>query len=190
MGSKKRKPNSTNPAKQARQEAGTDMLWVRTEPTLDGKGWTTTVDFDDDHSISLAPGQVVAYSNALLMACATADYDAAVFAQLVKRVKSENHAIMTVMDLRKDRPEPVEVEGYSFVGGISHKTKRGFITINFNGEGLHQLDVEPARGHALHVLEALIVADLDAAYLTHLRGIVGLEEPVARAVIAELAVHR
>lgn len=184
--SKKRKPNSGNPAKPAEEMRG---IWVRTERTIDGKGWMVTVELDEDHAIVLSPDEVHAYSTALLTACARAEYDAAVIRQLSQRTRVE-HAIATVQDLRKDRPEWVEIHGWSFAGGVSQKTRKGFITILHNGEPHSQIDLEPARGHALHVLDALIVADLDAQYMTHLRSAIGLDEPVAANVVAELAVHR
>ena len=50
--SKKRKSNSGNPAKprvpKTELEPGDWWSWIRTAPTLDGKSWMITLEFDED----------------------------------------------------------------------------------------------------------------------------------------------
>jgi len=67
-----------------------------------------------------------------------------------------------------------------------------FLTIAIGGgtEPVGQWTVADARGHASHVMGAVVVADLDAAYHRVLIGAVGIEDAKARNVIEDIAKHR
>lgn len=166
-------------------------IWVRTEPTLDGKGFIVTLSLGSDYAVTLTPTRAMAYASTLLAAVADAEYDHAIMRQLTKDGNDEDPAIWRfITDFRKDRPRR-EGAGLVFEGGVAYRNKLPFIAIkDQGGKGVGQLNPAKARRHALDVLEARIGADLDATYLRMLRADVGLEESVARAAVAQLGEHR
>lgn len=186
----KRKKTRGNPAKAARTEQ--TAVWMRTEPTLDGTGYMVVIEIDDDHALTLDREQANAYSYAILEAVARAEYDAAVFNQISKRMSDkEGYASQLVVDLRKDRPDIdfSVMEPMSFTPGVNQRGKP-FLLINMAGEPVGQWDLKDARLHALMVLESIVVADLDAGYRRALLGIIGLEGHVATSVVDDLRNYR
>lgn len=185
--SKRRKPNSLNPAKDA--ERPQEKIWVHTQRTIDDRGWMVTVDFSDSHTIALDPEETQTYFETVLAAAARAEYDAAVLAQLAERTDLQ-HAQITVMNLRADRPPLPVIQGWDFRGGVAARDRKGFVAAYFEGEEVFQMQVDAARGHAMHVREATIVADLDSGYRTALISTIGLDADTANAVVGNLAIHR
>lgn len=169
----------------------TTDIWIKTQPTIDGKTYAVTIEAGEDNSFGLDPTSAMEYAMQLLKAVQYADYDAAVIAQLNSRVGDHGKAAVgAVQDLRADRPDAPPVGPLSFVPGVSHRTGKGFLTIHLNGKPVGQWDLGPARLHALSVLEAVISADLDAAYHRYLTGTIGLEDGTARAAVDGLATFR
>jgi hypothetical protein len=166
-------------------------IWVKTEPRIDGSGFAVTLEVDGDTALALTPATALAYAEALLTVVQRAEYDAAVNRQIMELTKDQLAAAQIVQDMRQDRP-PVATMGspLTFEPGVSLKTGRPFITLFVKDEPVGQWTLKDARGHVLHVLEAVAAADLDQAYLQALKNAVGLTDDTARAVVAELANFR
>lgn len=191
--SKKRKTSRGNPAKTAKpSQSEQTLVWIRTEPTVDGKSFMVVIEIDEDHAITLDRENANAYAYAILEAVARASYDAAVYSQIRTRISEDPHvAGHLIVDLREERP-PIDfsiMAPMSFRDGVNQKGKP-FLTILFNDEPAGQWDLQDAREHALGVLEAIVVAELDSGYLRALRGLVGLPEGTARNTVDDLQNYR
>lgn len=192
--SKKRKKPSRNPQRnghpsgpQGHEHDHESAVWIRTEPTIDGTGWMVTMELDADHTLALDRAAAMECAYVILGAAAYAEYDASVLRQMRTRVKDEKSAMQLVVDLRKDRPDLdwTLMAPFSLVPGVNSKAEP-FLTVHMKGEPVGQWSLPDARTHALTILEALVVADLDAAYLRCLKGVVGLEDSTARNVVGDL----
>lgn len=196
--SKKRKKSSRNPSRnpQSGHPSGPhehdheNAVWIRTEPTIDGAGWMVTMELDADHTLALDRAAAMECAYVILGSAAYAEYDASVLRQMRARVDDE-HAMRLVVDLRKDRPDLdwSLMAPFSLVPGVNSKAEP-FLTVHMKGEPVGQWSLPDARTHAITILEALVVADLDAAYLRCLKGVVGLDDPIARTVVGDLADFR
>lgn len=192
--SKKRKKSSGNPAraKVVPQEHSHDegAAWIHTEPTPDGTGYMVTLSVDEDRSISLERPTAMEYAYTVLKVVACAEYDAAVLKQMTKRVNRES-AAQLVVDLRKDRPEPdfTVMAPLSLAEGVTSAGK-AFVIVKKDGEPVGQWDLKQAREHALGIIESLVVAELDEAYLRCLKGVVGVETGIAQAMVNDLQEFR
>jgi hypothetical protein len=173
------------------------MIWFRTEPTPDGKGYMITVDFDDDHSVALNRSEALAYASDVITAVARAEYDAAVMNQMAPKFDDLATPFQLVKDMRADRPEftglgdlglePSAAMDSLPDGGVRF---RPFIAIYFKSEKIGQWDSQTAREHAIGLLEVAAVCDLDAAYVRELVGMVGLSHDAAVGVVNDLMRHR
>ena len=96
-----------------------------------------------------------------------------------------------VTDLRADRPplDAAATDPLTFTPGVSLARRHPSLALHRHGEQIGQWEVGDARGHALHVLEAVAVADLDAAYRRALVGMVDLDEATAVVVVDDLRHH-
>ena len=167
---------------------GETAVWIRSVPA--GKTFIAVLESTDDSSLPLTFETSAAYAQSILAAVARAEYDAIVLRQLSDKLKLDlQTAGQMVGDLRADRPPAVSSFPLRLKPGVNSK-KEPFLTVEINGEDVGQWDLEAARKHALAALEAPYVADLDAGYLRALIGVVGVEEHVARNVVADLEVHR
>ncbi len=129
----------------------------------------------------------------MLDAAHRAAYDAAVLEQLHTKLGiAADDAARLVMDMRADRPaqDLSATKPLKLVPGVSAFTRAPFLRIEMNGKAVGQWSVEDARQHALGVLEAVVVADLDANYYRALIGQVHLDEGRSRQVVADIANHR
>lgn len=184
--------NRRKPANPTLAEPDDETMWIRTEPAVDGASYVVTLELNADHAIVLTPTRATTYALAFLAAAQRAEYDAAVFAQIGgMRGSSVENAGHLVAEFRDDRPpiDPAATAPLTLHPGINHRG-HAFIGLRLNGEPYGQVDVDGAREHALHVLEAPIAADFDAAYYRLLIGIVGVEEPTARHIVADIAKRR
>lgn len=166
------------------------MIWVRTEPSVDGTTYVASVEFSGDRAIVLTPERATAYTRAVLDAAGRAEYDSAVFDQMKSKVEVDAVA-QVILDLRKDRP-PLDVEATAPLRldpGVNSKGKP-FLGLFVDDKQIGQWDVDDARQHAMHVMEAPLAADLDAAYRRVLMGMVGLDRAVAENVVDDLGKHR
>lgn len=166
-------------------------MWIRTEPSLDGLSYVTTLTIDQDYAVTLTPARALGYAETLLGAVAEAEYDAAILQQLTSKPLGIDVDVagQLIVDMRGERPAR-EAAGLVFVPGVSQRAQHPFVQIMRDGTQIGQFDAPAARRHAMHVLEAPTAADLDAAYLRVLRGMVGLDENTAREVVEDIGNHR
>lgn len=164
-----------------------EFVWVRTHPSSSGRSYVVTVEYSKDVAVTIKPSEGEMYAGYVLASAMRAAHDAAVFAQLTTRGLSSDLAAQTILSLRADRPDLVRVARVpvELVPGVNDAGDP-FLVLVLAGEEVAQWTVEDARSHAHGVLEAVSAADLDAAYYRHLIGVVGVEEPTARAVVGDL----
>ena len=169
-----------------------DSVWIRTEPSVDGKTFMVTVEFTEDRSITLDRQGAFEYAHAILTAVQYAEYDAAVYQQMKSRIPDEQTAMQLVVDMRAERPEPdfSNYAPFALAPGVSMWSGKAFLRVMLDGKTAGQWELDAAREHAMMAIEALIVADLDNAYLKILKGLVGLEDEKARQVVADLVRFR
>ena len=165
-----------------------DALIIRSDVAASGS-YIAVLELGRDHVHPIDAGR---YGHAVLAAAERADYDAAVLRQLTDKGITADDAAAVIADLRRDRPplDDTATAPLRFVPGVAQRDGRGFITLELDGAGIGQLDIDEARSHALHALGAGIAADLDAGYHHALRGIIGLDDHAARAAVADLAEYR
>lgn len=168
-----------------------ETIWITTELDLQGR-YMLAVHFDDDHSIHLGRQSAFEYAHAILTAVQVAEYDAALFGQLMEKGNDEAAAATILQDFRAKRPKPnfAGYEPFSLEPGVSLFTKKGFLTVILNGERAGQWELDAARQHAMAAIESLIITDLDETYYKLLREKIGLEEGTARQVVADLVRFR
>lgn len=167
-----------------------DGFWICTEPTIDGKTYVVTLSMSEDLAFTLTPIRASAYATALLAAVADAEYDHAIFRQITEKVgMAEELAFQLVRDVRNERPQR-EAAGLKFIPGVSARKRHPFVQVTSNNQEVGQFDTDSARRHALHVLEAVPAADLDAAYLKVLRATIGLDENRARQIVENVGEFR
>lgn len=166
-------------------------IWIRTEPAHGGTGFVVVIETDDDHAFTLSFDQAMGHAKSLLWACAYAEYAAAVYRQMSARFKPET-AFSIVTDFQKDWApfDATDVAPFMFLPGLTRDDRSPMIQLWVEGKAIGLWPLDQAREHALTLVEATCVAQLDADYLRLMRGTIGLPESTARAVVAELAGHR
>jgi hypothetical protein len=146
---------SENPDGPPAPSADDDGLWVKTVPT--GNGGSRIG---------------IAYGMTALARGAEAEHDAAVLRLLTDKGLDPAIVVQVLArDLRRDRV--VDNSGtfpLEFRPGISQDAYRPFLHMYLDGEFIGQIDPDALRDHALQVLEAHKVADLDAAVERYLAG--------------------
>jgi hypothetical protein len=173
-----------------------DDVWIFTEPLVDGSGYMVTINAGKDKAATLTPGGALRYAQHLLWVASRAEYDSLVGQQLYKLMKDqpfqdeppEATVAHLINDLRKDRPELDDTVTYPLTFSPLVNTRwEPHVEVSVDGQGTKgQWDLTAARRHALGVLEAVHVADLDAGYLRLLKSI-GIEEGTASAVVNGLS---
>lgn len=174
----------------AEEESG---VWIISEPTVDGSAYVVTLAADDDTAITLDRERATIYAFGVLDAAHRAAYDAAVFAQLTRKLGLDDEtAGLTIVDLRKDRPPlpPETTAPIVLDPGVSNRDQKPFLALSVNGKRVGQWTVEDARQHALAVLETVVVADLDAGYYRALVGQIGIDSDTAQQVVQDIGNHR
>lgn len=169
-----------------------EEVWVRTEPTLDGKSFMVVIEFDPDNAVTLTPLEAHDYVDTVYAALARAEYDAAVFKQMTRRLTlTARQAAETVLDLRRRRTELGSLGPMKLEPGMS-KAGKPFLKLMAGQPAtpVGQWSPDDARGHASAILEAIAVADLDRQYLAELTETIGIEEDRARAVVNDLINYR
>jgi hypothetical protein len=161
-------------------------IWITTEPDVEGV-YQPVVILGKDRSYSLAGEAGQRYAGHVIGAAAIAEHEAAIAAQIAK-MTSPDHALLTLKDFRARRLRPVTSgTALELVPGVSLYTGEPFLGVEIDGRRVGQWTVADARGHAQHALTAVVVAELDQAYLYVLTDDVDLPEPAARAAVAALA---
>lgn len=197
MSPKKSGRSPGNPARKPRPEPpvdeGAGVVWIKTEPTLDGSGYVVTLDASDDVSVTLTPDQAFKHAQGILAAAHRAAYDAAVMRQMTRGWEFPfQHAGELVMAMRDDRPplDPADTAPLFLEPGVTPTDLRPFLLVHINGEKVGQWDVEQAQQHARWVLSMAGVADLDSGYYRMLRTQADVEEHQARSAVGDLANYR
>lgn len=167
------------------QDDESQTVWIRTSPDPEGT-YRPTIDVGDDVAYILTRESATEHVFNVLSAVAEAEYDAAVLRQMNNIVDEPQAAIQVVLDLRKDRPDPISVGPLVFRPGVSTRTGNAFLKVMLNGKALGQWTIQDARDHALRVLEAVLVADLDAAYLRTLQTLIQIDEQTSRSIVGDL----
>lgn len=168
-----------------------DTIWIKTEPDLDDV-YHTVLELGDDDIVPLDADAAYRWAREVLSSVARADYDAAVVKQAESLGMPREGIGMLVQELRDGRAGdlPLSATGLRLIPGVSHRTGKGFLILEHKGEQVGQWELEEARTHAMHVLEAFEVAQLDTGYLRTLTKYFGLGSDRARAVVAKLVDYR
>lgn len=167
-----------------------EVMWIRTQPSQDGKRYVVTIEASQDRALTLTPANAMLYAGAVIEIAERAEYDAMVAKQLRSLDVEEDHVLHMVSDLRNNRtPVNRRIFGghLNFDGGVSLFTGEPFLTIFVDGKPAGQLSPLAAKRHALGVIEAVKAAELDEVYYRLLRKNIGLNETVARNVVSDLA---
>jgi hypothetical protein len=186
-----RVPKKKRPAG-AEVEQSNDGVWVQSDVTPSGT-YILAVHFDHDHTRPLDHDAAYAYATTVLAACARAEYDAAVIAQMTRKVGTGLRAATELVgEMRADRPplDDAATAPLRLEPGVSGSSRRPFLALHLAGKQIGRWDVADGRQHALHVLEGIEGVDLDAAYRRCLMAQVGLREKDALAVVGDLANYR
>lgn len=166
-------------------------IWIKTQPDIEGT-YRVVLETGEDASIFLDEHAAMAYASEILRAVASAEYDAAVLAQMsriAQKGEVDEMSAMVVTDLRQERPPLQWSTPLALVPGVSHRTRKAFLTVELNGLAVGQWDLKDAREHAAFVVEAVHAADLDNAFYRLMRKM-DVDDPTARSAVGNLAKHR
>lgn len=129
-----------------------------------------------------------AYCTEWTWAIACAEHDAGVVQQLSTMGVANKYVRQMIRHLRNDR-RPILAAALDPVADlstiVSAQTRQGLIGGNVRGVPF-QWDLDTARTHVTYVMEVVAGVDLDTQYAQHLRGIIGLDEAEADAVVLGL----
>jgi hypothetical protein len=167
-------------------------VWVTSELLPDGH-YTAAVAFTDDRSVALDEPAAVRYTLAILDAVQSAEHDAAVLTQLHNTLglDEKTAAEFLVHELRPARRALRETgTPLTLVPGVSHRDRRGFLTVHVDGQPVGQWELTDAREHARYVLEALLAVEYDTAYHGVLTELLDLDDGRARNVVEDIGNHR
>lgn len=174
-------------------------IWIRST-ARQGKegvlaGYDVVIDIGGDRSIALSEDEAFKHARILLRACAMAEYDHSVYQQMLARMDDPDIAYSVVQDLQRDRapfnPDFESTKPFTYLPGLARDDARTpLIQLRVDDKPVGLWDLNEARKHAFVLIEAPQAAELDEVYLKVLRGVIGLEEDLARRVVGGLAEHR
>lgn len=157
-------------------------------------GYQVVVEVGEDHSFVLDEDTAFHHARVLLKACAMAEYDSSIYKQMRDREMDEETAYSLVVDVQKDRapfdPEHNSTAPFTYLPALSRPDRDPVIQIRLDDKPVGLWDLDQARLHAFTLIEGSTAAQLDGVYLTVLRGVIGLEEQVARNVVDGLGAYR
>lgn len=165
------------------------MIWVKADMDMDGT-YRLVVEYNPDVAVTFDQAGAIAYATELYTAAANAAYDAAVVAQMTKKLGSTIEAAVDVItSLRNDRPplnemalRPIRIET-----GVSAQNRTPFLNCTLVGHSLKwRWTPEDAVQHATHVLQSYPNAHLDNAYRRYLVGTIGIDLPRAINAVEDL----
>lgn len=174
-------------------DEGAGVVWIKTEPTMDGTGYVVTLDASDDVSVTLTPTDALRHAQGVLAAAQRAAYDAAVMRQMTRSWQFPfQDARNLLMIMRGDRPplDPADTAPLWLEPGVTPTDLRPFLALSINGKQVGQWDVGQAEQHARWVLAMSGVADLDSGYYRLLRTHAGTDAELARVAVDDLANFR
>lgn len=168
-------------------------VWVRTAPVPDRTTYTLAIELTPDRAVPI-PGERAAgaWSRAVLRAVAEAEYDAAVLRQVASLGLTAEHGIRIVQDLRARRTAvrwPAR-DAFRLDPGVSAFTGLPFLHVVIDGKPCGQWTTRAARAHALAVMEAAVVCELDSAYRQVLVTEVGAGDDLALRAVDGLGAFR
>jgi hypothetical protein len=168
------------------------MIWVKTDMPADESGFVVTLETDDDTARILTPADALNHASGILAAVARAEYDASVLRQMTEGLDLPlETAGQMVGDMRADRPplDPALTAPIELTPGVNANLAP-FLMLSLHGALVGQWTMADARSHALAVIEAATVADLDSAYFRTLVGMIGIDKGRARRTIDDLVNYR
>jgi hypothetical protein len=171
-----------------------DAIWVISDLASDEQTYIPVVHYGKDVAFPLIGDKAIAYATTVFRAAETAEYDEAVFRQLLKILGEDKiHLLASLMiELRASR-QPLDNETtapFAFEPFVSGITRKGGVYLSLHGERLAQWSVADAREHAGFVMQIHCGVDLDAGYCKLLTGSVGLDIATARRVVQDLLSNR
>lgn len=168
-----------------------EAIWVVSDVAPDGT-YVTTVQASSDLAVVLDRKRALDYAMTVYTAVAYAEYDAAVYQQMMSLGVGQQAAAQCIADLRADRAplDDAATEPLRFVPLVTAAKQEPALYVEVNGRRISQWTPADARQHAGHVLDICAAVDLDAAYHRYLRGPLGLDDGRARAVVGALGEHR
>jgi hypothetical protein len=166
-----------------------DGVWVNSGVAKDGS-YLAFVEFTPEIRLPLDRSSAARYVMAVVTQAMHAEHDAAVTAQLTKKLGLPIEAAVEVVgSLRADRPSVDQAATAPLIltPGVSGKTLGPFLAGEVTGSDLRwQWTPADAREHAMYVLAVAVAVELDAAYYRYLVESLDLEDTLARAVVHDL----
>ena len=165
---------------------------------LDGT-YAVVVEVGNDYSARMPPAVATEYALTLVKAAERAEYDEAVFRQLMEVLGRHSDregdpamaAAMMVRSLR-DARDPLPRDGFAlyFEPALGAATKAGFVDVTQpDGRQLGGWALPYCREHATDILRALEVSALDDRYRAALLDM-GLEDDRVATVVDDLSRYR
>lgn len=168
-------------------------LWVEQHLDVARNTYRPVLRFRDD-VVPLTPKVALAWAQDVLDAAHAAAYDAAVMAQVRTALDLPiTVAGEVVKELRADRAPRRTLQALPDIDltpGVAAASGQPFLILTWRGKPLGQWTVDAARGHALHLLESVVVADLDSTYYRLLRNRFEAEPGPASAMVHDLVNFR
>jgi hypothetical protein len=169
-------------------------VMVRCDVAADG-AYQLVLEFTGTDTVRpLDEAEAHRYAATVARAASYAETDAAVLDQLVNKLGlPRRDAAGVVADLRERRPalDAAAIAPLELAPSISAITGKPFLAVGMAGRASGQWTLDDARGHAVHVLEALATVDTDTAYFEYLAGSDGRVGPDrARAAVEDVANFR
>jgi hypothetical protein len=151
------------------------------------------VHYGPDHSIALNPLQALTYVIKLYRVASSAEYGAAVLAQLSTLGIADDKALPTVGEILGKAWDGLDLaKTIHAIPVISATGRRPHVRFDLEGKPFAHIQVpaEDARKHAAAVQHAAANVLLDTEYHRYLRGPLNLPDDRARNLVADLAHHR
>lgn len=167
-------------------------IWVNSDLASDEESYVATIHFNDDLSFPLTEEEGLTYASAVLRACASAEYDAAMLAQLTGKLKMPERMVGPMLvELREQRgPGTWQAGPLILTPGVSVFNRAPFLRCEVPGDLTWQWSPAEAKQHARHVLEVAAAVEYDAAYRAFLIDKVGIEPERALNVVGDIANFR
>lgn len=174
-----------------------NSVWIRTEEKPDGTGYFATISITNDIAFPLDRETARDYTEKLIDLVNRAEYDSCIFKQvkhISRGVEDQDGVLRDIADMLsivRGKREDISFDRYpvSYSFGINAEGE-AFVLINIDGENVGQWSVEDTRAHATSIMDALVVAPLDDAYLDALTSVYGVDQGIARNVISDLLEYR
>lgn len=174
----------------ADDEPNTLGIWVKS--IIDSNGeYKLIIDYIEDILV-LDSVSAVAYATEIFRAAAYAKYDEAILEQTTSEVIGLpiNYAANIIRELRHCRLDLNQsaLGLLSIEPGISEKTHKAYLRCSLINHSLKwQWDIIEAEQHATQVIQCNSVVELDNLYYKYLTSMGEMDQPIARAVVSDLA---